>query len=97
MARASQAPAGPDDPKALRFHVLDVEYSWQGYHALSSPMDPPGPWYLCVYSLVAADGEPIISPGLESRRSEPPWQIRTRKWSSPTRSDRPGSPVAAGR
>lgn len=65
MARAGQAPAGADDPEALRFHVLDVEYSQQGYHAVTLPSNPPGPWHLSVYSLVTVDGEPIVSPGLE--------------------------------
>lgn len=64
-ARAGAPPTGPDDPGALRAVVNDAEYSRLGYHALTLPTSPPGPWHLAVYSLTGVDGSTVASPGLE--------------------------------
>ncbi|MBX6316372.1 MAG: hypothetical protein IRY99_26190, partial [Isosphaeraceae bacterium] len=65
LARAGAEPIGPDDPEALRLVVQDVEYSRQGYYALTLPPSPQGPWYVSVYNIAMVEGQRVVSPGLE--------------------------------
>src|SRR5205823_12420506 len=108
VARAGQFPGGPDDPAALGTTVQDVEYSRQGYFALTLPPSPSGPWHLCVYAVAAVDGQRVVSPGLEpSARTVVPgphpevtvsYSLRRprcpgRPWSLTCRTDPPGAAI----
>lgn len=65
VARAGAPPAGPDDPKAHRTMVHELDYGRLGHFTLTLPEGEEGPWHIRVHSVALVAGEPVISPGLE--------------------------------
>jgi hypothetical protein len=67
VARPGLAPTGPDDADGVSTTVNEVDYSRQGYLALTLPVEAlgGGAWHLAVYSVAVVDGERLVSPGLQ--------------------------------
>lgn len=67
VAKAGSPPQGPRDPEAIVAPVHEADYHRHGHHALDLPATDNGvsQWHICVYSVGSADGETLISPGLE--------------------------------
>jgi hypothetical protein len=67
VAKAGSPPQGSRDPEAIVVPVREGDYHRQGHYALDLPAPQNGAsvWHITVYSVGTADGEALVSPGLE--------------------------------
>ncbi|MDR3634676.1 MAG: hypothetical protein P4L84_12795 [Isosphaeraceae bacterium] len=67
VAKAGSPPQGPRDPDAIVTAVHEGDYHRHGHYALDLPATDNGTnaWHVSVYSVGSAEGETLISPGLE--------------------------------